>query len=72
MGTYSSDKDYQMIREELVPGLENQEPHFRLYLEHRDGIIGNVILNNIHNAIDKSRRVIIFLTEDFLKVSDQF
>ena len=68
MGTESSDKDYKMIRDELVPGLEQQEPYFRLYLEYRDGIVGNIIMNNIHNAIEKSRRVIIFLTEDFLKV----
>ena len=60
--------DIGMVKDCLSKRLEAEAPHFRLYLEYRDAPLGFAILHNIQKAVDKSRRIIIVLTENFLKV----
>ena len=60
--------DISIVMHELSPKLEAQKPHFILYLEFRDSVLGCTKLHNVQQAVDKSRRIIIVLTENFLKV----
>ena len=63
--------DLGFIQKELSPHLEAEKPHFHLYLEFRDAPLGYEILYNVQQAVDKSRRIIILLTENFLKVCEE-
>ena len=60
--------DIGIVKDELSPKLEAEKPHFILYLEYRDPLLGCEKLHNVQQAVDKSRRIIIVLTENFLKV----
>lgn len=60
--------DIGYVKNVLKPRLEGQHPYFRLYLEIRDREPGVVILHGIRTNLESSRRVIIVLTENFLKV----
>ena len=59
--------DIEFVKE-LSKKLEGEKPHFILYLEYRDPPLGSEKLHNVQQAVDKSRRIIIVLTENFLKV----
>ena len=60
--------DIGFVKNVLSPKLEAEKPHFILYLEYRDPSPGCEKLHNVQQAVDKSRRIIIVLTENFLKV----
>ena len=60
--------DIGFVKDVLSPKLEGEKPHFILYLEYRDAPLGFAKLHNVQQAVDKSRRIIIVLTENFLKV----
>ncbi|XP_066998492.1 toll-like receptor 2 [Anabrus simplex] len=51
----------------LVPSLENSSENYRLCLHDRDFALGSMIVDNIVHCIDKSRRVIIVLSQHFVK-----
>ncbi|KFM77858.1 Toll-like receptor 2, partial [Stegodyphus mimosarum] len=51
----------------LIPALEVQEPKFKLCVHERDFQVGSLITENILEAIDASRKVILILSESFIK-----
>ncbi|KFM71900.1 Toll-like receptor 4, partial [Stegodyphus mimosarum] len=51
----------------LIPALEDQEPKFKLCVHERDFQVGSLITENILEAIDSSRKVILILSESFIK-----
>lgn len=50
----------------LIPALEEQEPRFKLCIHERDFEVGRLITDNILDAIEVSRKVILLLSESFL------
>jgi toll-like receptor 13 len=64
---YSSvDDDRQWVHLKLVPDLEDVYG-FRLCIHHRDFLGGCDIMNTIDRAIRSSRKVIVVMSENFLK-----
>lgn len=53
--------------EELVSYLESSESRLKICVHDRDFIAGNDIVKNIIETIDKSRKVIALLSDNFLK-----
>ncbi|KFM83128.1 Toll-like receptor 2, partial [Stegodyphus mimosarum] len=51
----------------LLPALEAQEPTFKLCVHERDFQVGALITENILEAIDGSKKVILVLSESFIK-----
>ncbi|XP_035223555.1 LOW QUALITY PROTEIN: toll-like receptor 13 [Stegodyphus dumicola] len=51
----------------LIPALEDQEPKFKLCVHERDFQVGSLITENILEAIDASRKVILILSDSFIK-----
>lgn len=51
----------------LIPALENQEPFYKLCIHQRDFQVGRQITENILESIENSRKVILILTEGFIK-----
>lgn len=59
--------DNPWVKNYLIPKLEQQEPKYRLCIHERDFKIGNLITQNIYEAIESSRNVILILSENFIK-----
>ncbi|KAL1459175.1 hypothetical protein WDU94_011182 [Cyamophila willieti] len=58
--------DFKFVVETLIKYLE-EVYNYRVCHHERDFIGGNLIIDEIHEKISKSRRTIIVLTEDFVK-----
>ncbi len=50
----------------LLPALENQEPHYRLYVPDRDFMAGTLITEAIAGGVNSSQRTIVLLSNDFI------
>lgn len=59
--------DVAWVAQELLPNLENHHSNFRLCIHDRDFEVGRLITENILDSIDRSRKVILVLTESFVK-----
>ncbi|KAF8790507.1 toll-like receptor 2 [Argiope bruennichi] len=64
--SYNSHDNY-WIAKYLVPSLEHKDPKYKLCVHERDFQVGRLITENILEAIEASRNVILILTEDFIK-----
>ncbi|GFQ84006.1 toll-like receptor 2 [Trichonephila clavata] len=64
--SYNS-RDNPWIVKHLIPALENEDTKYKLCVHERDFQIGRLITENILEAIENSRNVILILTEDFIK-----
>ena len=60
-------EDSPWVREELLPRLEDGQPRFRLCLHERDFVAGATVADNIIAAINTSRRMILILSNEFLR-----
>ncbi|XP_064119384.1 protein toll-like [Macrobrachium nipponense] len=64
--SYSS-KDEEFVNNILVPGLENEDPKYKLCLHYRDWIPGEYIQNQIHHSVEESHRTIVVLSRNFIE-----
>jgi len=64
-----SKNDEAWVNETLVPFLEENEPRLKLCIHQRDFKVGNTIVENIVEAIDSSRKVLIVLTKSYMSSS---
>ena len=62
-----SGNDYEWISNTLCARLENHDPPYKLCLHHRDFLVGAPIQQNIFNGIEKSKRMIMILSKNFVK-----
>ena len=62
-----SGNDYEWISNTLCVRLENHDPPYKLCLHHRDFLVGAPIQQNIFNGIEKSKRMIMILSKNFVK-----
>lgn len=61
-----SNSDVEFLVNELLPGLEAIPNPYRLCLHHKDFIVGAFITENIMEAVERSCRTIILLSESFV------
>ncbi|XP_064641971.1 toll-like receptor 13 [Lineus longissimus] len=61
-----NDADKGWVYKTLKPKLEEQAG-FRICLHHRDFTVGEFITDNIVNCIDRSRKTLLILSDDFAK-----
>ncbi|XP_029615554.1 toll-like receptor 2 [Salmo trutta] len=61
-----SEQDAEWVEEFLVPELENSQPPLSLCLHKRDFLPGHWIIDNIINAMERSRRTLFVLSEHFV------
>lgn len=59
--------DYDWVYETLQPFLEEGTPELRLCLHHRDFEVGEVIQQNIVDAINRSHKVILVISNNFIQ-----
>ena len=59
--------DYRWVCFKLLPKLENHNPPYRVCLHDRDFMPGAYIENNIMEAVQSSRRMILVLSQNYLK-----
>ncbi|KAI8479796.1 hypothetical protein Bbelb_424550 [Branchiostoma belcheri] len=64
--SYNSD-DIRWVQQELIPNLEEAEPHYRLCIGDRDFLAGRDITTNIVEAIQGSRKTLCLLTRRFVR-----
>ncbi|XP_023215103.1 toll-like receptor 6 [Centruroides sculpturatus] len=62
-----SKKDEVFVSEILASELENGEPPYRLCLHYRDLPSGGYLADAVFEAIESSRRIIVLLSENFLR-----
>ena len=62
-----SGNDYEWISNTLCVRLENHDPPYKLCLHHRDFLVGAPIQKNILNGIEKSKRMIMILSKNFVR-----
>ena len=62
-----SQQDQKFVTKALVPKLEQKKPYYHLCLHYRDWPIGGAIAQTICESVEKSRRTIILLSENFMK-----
>ena len=62
-----SQQDQKFVTKALVPKLEEKKPYYHLCLHYRDWPIGGAIAQTICESVEKSRRTIILLSENFMK-----
>ena len=62
------ENDLDFVREELVSNLERNN-EFKLCIHHRNFTVGASIEENILAGIEKSRKTVVILSENFLKSS---
>ncbi len=55
------------IKRSLLPNIENDNTGIRLCIAQRDFIVGSSIIDNIVQCTSRSRKVIIILSQNFLK-----
>ncbi|XP_072025773.1 uncharacterized protein [Amphiura filiformis] len=63
--SYSSD-DYQYVVFELLKKLEDRVPPYKACIHQRDFLVGEAIANNIVNAIESCKRIIVVLSNNYL------
>ncbi|XP_022342396.2 uncharacterized protein LOC111136087 [Crassostrea virginica] len=76
--SYSGD-DYLWVLKHLLPGIDSGElkeeqpfnGEFKLFFHDRDSLPGSSVMSNITDNMEKSKKVIIVLTEEYLS-SDQY
>ncbi|XP_023215765.1 uncharacterized protein LOC111618453 [Centruroides sculpturatus] len=61
------DEETEWVANELVPKLESEESGLKLCIRLRDFILGEEIHQNIIDKIEESRKVVILLSDNFLK-----
>ncbi|CAG9767244.1 unnamed protein product [Ceutorhynchus assimilis] len=61
-----SHRDEELVRNELLPELENGEPPFKVCYHHRDWLPGEFITTQIANSVLDSRRTIVILSNSFM------
>ncbi|XP_028985078.1 toll-like receptor 18 [Betta splendens] len=61
-----SHSDADWVREQLLPGLENNRNPYRLCIHERDFMPGKWIIDNIIENIESSRKVIFVLSRNFV------
>ncbi|XP_023236513.1 toll-like receptor 13 [Centruroides sculpturatus] len=59
--------DVAWVAQILMPNLESHHSNFRLCIHDRDFEVGKLITENILDSIDKSRKVLLILTDSFVK-----
>ncbi|GAB6030677.1 hypothetical protein CHUAL_007532 [Chamberlinius hualienensis] len=59
--------DQEWVVQQLIPSIENQNPQLHLCIHERDFQIGDSIVNNVIDCIDKSRKSIFILSQDFIQ-----
>ncbi|XP_076329299.1 uncharacterized protein LOC143235231 [Tachypleus tridentatus] len=59
--------DESLVLNNIVPGLEEQEPFYNLCIHERNFLAGSYIADNIVQAVKASRRIIVVLSENFVK-----
>ncbi|XP_077992267.1 uncharacterized protein LOC144446392 [Glandiceps talaboti] len=64
--SFSSD-DLGWVKNSLLKNLENHDPPYKVCIHHRDFLVGACIAENIVDAIEKSKRTILVLSDNFLK-----
>lgn len=64
--SYSS-HDTEWVNLQLKDKLESYEPPYRICLHDRDFEVGATIMENILNSVEKSKRMIIVLSNSFLE-----
>ena len=64
--SYSS-LDYKWVCFDLLPKLENHNPPYRVCVHDRDFMPGAYIEDNIMEAVQSSRRMILVLSQNYLK-----
>ncbi|XP_070540469.1 toll-like receptor Tollo [Ptychodera flava] len=62
-----SSEDLPWVKNTLLKNLENHDPPFVVCIHHRDFLVGACIAENITEAIEKSRRTILVLSNNFLE-----
>ncbi|KFO31679.1 Toll-like receptor 2 [Fukomys damarensis] len=62
-----SERDARWVEELLVQELEHRHPPLRLCLHKRDFVPGKWILDNIIDSIEKSRKTVFVLSQNFVK-----
>ena len=62
-----SGSDYKWVLDTLRVRLENHDPPFKLCIHDRDFLIGAPIQENILNSVDQSKRMIMVLSQNFIK-----
>ncbi|XP_051675243.2 toll-like receptor 2 isoform X1 [Oryctolagus cuniculus] len=62
-----SEHDSYWVENLLVQELENSDPPFRLCLHKRDFVPGKWIIDNIIDCIEKSRKTVFVLSQNFVK-----
>lgn len=65
---YSSE-DEEFVAKNLMPGLEEIENPYRVCVHHRNFLVGSPITENILEAVDRSCRTIVVLSESFASSS---
>ena len=60
------ESDLTFVTTEIVPNLEKDD-EFKLCIHHRNFIVGGSIEESILAAIEKSRKTVVILSENFLK-----
>ncbi|XP_037081661.1 LOW QUALITY PROTEIN: protein toll-like [Pollicipes pollicipes] len=59
--------DEEFVVEHLVPQLEQGEPKYSLCLHFRDWLAGEWITDQIQQSVQSSRRVIVVMSQNFLR-----
>ena len=59
--------DYKWVCFDLLPKLENHNPPYRVCVHDRDFMPGAYIEDNIMEAVESSRRMIMVLSQNYLK-----
>ncbi|XP_078600845.1 toll-like receptor 2 type-2 [Branchiostoma floridae x Branchiostoma japonicum] len=62
-----NNEDIRWVQQELIPHLEEVEPHYRLCIGDRDFLAGRDITTNIVEAIQGSRKTLCLLTQRFVR-----
>ncbi|KAJ7392015.1 hypothetical protein OS493_014951 [Desmophyllum pertusum] len=62
-----SGNDYQWVVNTLQERLENHDPPYKLCVHHRDFLVGAPIQENILNSVDQSKRMLMVLSQNFVR-----
>ena len=62
-----SGSDYQWVLHTLRARLETHDPPYKLCIHDRDFLVGATIQENILNSVDQSKRMLMVLSQNFIK-----
>lgn len=62
-----SGSDYQWVLHTLRARLESHDPPYKLCIHDRDFLVGATIQENILNSVDQSKRMVMVLSQNFIK-----